>query len=59
MVAYARDEIISAAELARNVSATLNSITKNQKKDLSINSSKNSKLLWGLAHRLAIKPDTI
>ena len=42
MVAYTRDEIISATELARNVSATLNSITKNQKEKVAI--SKNNKL---------------
>ena len=42
MVAYTRDEIISATELARNVSGTLNSISKNIKEKIAI--SKNNKL---------------
>ena len=42
MVAYTRDEIISATDLARNVSATLSSITKNTKDKIAI--SKNNKL---------------
>ena len=42
MVAYTRDEIISATELARNVSGTLNSIVQNQKEKIAI--SKNNKL---------------
>ena len=42
MVAYTRDEIISATELARNVSGTLSSITKNLKDKIAI--SKNNKL---------------
>jgi len=42
MVAYTRDEIISATDLARNVSGTLNSIVKNLKEKVAI--SKNNKL---------------
>jgi PHD/YefM family antitoxin component YafN of YafNO toxin-antitoxin module len=42
MVAYARDEIISATDLARNVSATLNSIVQHSKDKIAI--SKNNKL---------------
>ncbi len=42
MVAYTRDEIISTTELARNVSGTLSSITKNLKDKIAI--SKNNKL---------------
>ena len=42
MVAYTRDEIISATDLARNVSGTLSSITKNIKDKIAI--SKNNKL---------------
>ncbi len=42
MVAYARDEIISATDLARNVSATLNAVTQKVKDKIAI--SKNNKL---------------
>jgi len=42
MVAYTRDEIISATDLARNVSATLNSIVSKAKDKIAI--SKNNKL---------------
>ena len=42
MVAYRRDEIISATELARNVSKTLQSITQHEKEKIAI--SKNNKL---------------
>ena len=42
MVAYARDEIISATDLARNVSATLNAVTQKGKDKIAI--SKNNKL---------------
>ncbi len=42
MVAYRRDEIISATELARNVSKTLQSITEHKKEKIAI--SKNNKL---------------
>ena len=42
MVAYTRDEIISATDLARNVSATLNSIVKHTKEKVAI--SKNNRL---------------
>jgi len=42
MVAYTRDEIISATDLARNVSSTLNSIVQNVKEKVAI--SKNNKL---------------
>ena len=42
MVAYARDEIISATDLARNVSATLNAVTQKTKEKIAI--SKNNKL---------------
>jgi PHD/YefM family antitoxin component YafN of YafNO toxin-antitoxin module len=42
MVAYTRDEIISATDLARNVSTTLNSLTKQEKEKIAI--SKNNKI---------------
>ena len=42
MIAYTRDEIISATDLARNVSATLSSIVKHTKEKVAI--SKNNKL---------------
>jgi len=42
MVAYTRDEIISATDLARNVSSTLNSIVTHAKEKIAI--SKNNKL---------------
>ncbi len=42
MVAYTRDEIISATDLARNVSATLSSIVKHTKEKVAI--MKNNKL---------------
>ena len=42
MVAYTRDEIISATDLARNLSTTLNSITHNVKEKIAI--AKNNKL---------------
>ncbi len=42
MVAYTRDEIVSATDLARNVSGTLSSITKKQKEKVAI--SKNNRL---------------
>jgi prevent-host-death family protein len=42
MVAYTRDEIISATDLARNVSATLNSVVKHVQEKIAI--SKNNKL---------------
>ena len=42
MVAYTRDEIISATDLARNVSSTLNAIVKNTKEKIAI--SKNNRL---------------
>jgi len=42
MVAYTRDEIISATDLARNVSGTLSSIIKHTKEKVAI--SKNNKL---------------
>jgi len=42
MVAYTRDEIISATDLARNVSGTLSSIVKHTKEKVAI--SKNNKL---------------
>ena len=42
MVAYRRDEIISATELARNLSTTLNSIIDHKKEKIAI--SKNNKL---------------
>ncbi len=42
MVAYTRDEIISATDLARNVSATLRSIVKHTKEKVAI--MKNNKL---------------
>lgn len=42
MIAYTRDEIISATDLARNVSGTLSSIVKHTKEKVAI--SKNNKL---------------
>jgi len=42
MVAYTRDEIISATDLARNVSATLNSVVKHAQDKIAI--MKNNKL---------------
>jgi len=42
MVAYTRDEIISATDLARNVSATLNSLTSQEKEKVAI--MKNNKI---------------
>ena len=42
MVAYARDEIVSATELARNVSATINAVVQKTKDKIAI--SKNNKL---------------
>ena len=42
MVAYTRDEIISATDLARNVSATLSSVVKHTQEKIAI--SKNNKL---------------
>ena len=42
MVAYTRDEIISATDLARNVSATLNSVVKHTQDKIAI--MKNNKL---------------
>jgi len=42
MIAYTRDEIISATDLARNLSATLNSIVKQSKEKIAI--AKNNKL---------------
>ncbi len=42
MVAYTRDEIISATDLARNVSSTLSSIVSHTKEKVAI--SKNNKL---------------
>jgi prevent-host-death family protein len=42
MVAYTRDEIISATDLARNVSGTLNSLTSQEKEKIAI--SKNNKI---------------
>lgn len=42
MIAYTRDEIISATDLARNISATLSSIVKHNKEKVAI--SKNNKL---------------
>jgi prevent-host-death family protein len=42
MVAYTRDEIISATDLARNVSGTLNSVVKHVQDKIAI--SKNNKL---------------
>jgi PHD/YefM family antitoxin component YafN of YafNO toxin-antitoxin module len=42
MVAYTRDEIISATELARNVSATLNSLVNQEKEKIAI--MKNNKI---------------
>jgi PHD/YefM family antitoxin component YafN of YafNO toxin-antitoxin module len=42
MVAYTRDEIISATDLARNVSATLNSLSSHKKEKIAI--SKNNKI---------------
>jgi len=42
MVAYTRDEIISATDLARNVSGTLSKIIKNKNEKIAI--AKNNKL---------------
>jgi PHD/YefM family antitoxin component YafN of YafNO toxin-antitoxin module len=42
MVAYTRDEIISATDLARNVSATLSSLTNQEKEKVAI--MKNNKI---------------
>lgn len=42
MIAYTRDEIISATDLARNVSSTLSSIVKHSKEKIAI--MKNNKL---------------
>jgi len=42
MVAYTRDEIISATDLARNVSSTLNNVVKHVQDKIAI--SKNNKL---------------
>jgi len=42
MVAYTRDEIISATDLARNVSSTLNSVVKHAQDKIAI--MKNNKL---------------
>ena len=42
MVAYTRDEIISATDLARNVSSTLNNVIKHTQDKIAI--SKNNKL---------------
>jgi len=42
MVAYTRDEIISATDLARNVSSTLNNVVKHIQDKIAI--SKNNKL---------------
>jgi len=42
MVAYTRDEIISATDLARNVSSTLNSVVKHAQEKIAI--MKNNKL---------------
>ena len=42
MIAYTRDEIISATDLARNVSATLNNVVKHVQDKIAI--SKNNKL---------------
>ncbi|PHS34050.1 MAG: prevent-host-death protein [Sulfurovum sp.] len=42
MVAYTRDEIISATDLARNVSGTLSSLVNHDKEKIAI--SKNNKL---------------
>jgi len=42
MVAYTRDEIISATDLARNVSGTLNNVVKHVQDKIAI--SKNNKL---------------
>jgi len=42
MVAYTRDEIISATDLARNVSTTLNNVVKHVQDKIAI--SKNNKL---------------
>ncbi len=42
MVAYTRDEIISATDLARNVSATLSSLVDHKKEKIAI--SKNNKI---------------
>jgi PHD/YefM family antitoxin component YafN of YafNO toxin-antitoxin module len=42
MVAYTRDEIISATDLARNVSATLSSLANHEKEKIAI--MKNNKI---------------
>ena len=42
MVAYTRDEIISATDLARNVSGTLSSLTNQEKEKIAI--MKNNKI---------------
>ena len=42
MVAYTRDEIISATDLARNVSATLSSLANDEKEKIAI--MKNNKI---------------
>ena len=42
MVAYSRDEIISATDLARNLSATLNSVIQKSKEKIAI--ARNNKL---------------
>jgi PHD/YefM family antitoxin component YafN of YafNO toxin-antitoxin module len=42
MVAYTRDEIISATDLARNVSGTLSSLTSHEKEKIAI--MKNNKI---------------
>ena len=42
MIAYTRDEIISATDLARNVSATLSSLVNKEKEKIAI--SKNNKI---------------
>jgi len=42
MIAYTRDEIISATDLARNVSATLSSLVNQEKEKIAI--SKNNKI---------------
>ena len=42
MVAYTRDEIISATDLARNVSGTLSSLTNHEKEKIAI--MKNNKI---------------
>jgi len=42
MIAYTRDEIISATDLARNVSATLSSLVNQEKEKIAI--MKNNKI---------------